>query len=152
VCLEEAHEIFGEQGDEDSFSIATRTALYESMFRRARALGMKLVAVVQNAGALPDAITSNTTTVLIHNQSAKADRERAFTLLNWSNMIGQQLREFRYLGELPLGYVIVRLPARDSYTQAAPMQVLTIPPDLDEVTDRDLAAIAAMHAARDGVQ
>jgi uncharacterized membrane protein len=29
-----------------------------------------------------------------------------FSLLNWSNMIGQHLREWRYLGEMPRGYCI----------------------------------------------
>lgn len=145
VCLEEAHELFGDQGrDEDAFSAATRTSLYESMFRRARALGMKLIAVVQNAGSIPDAVTSNTTTVMIHRQLAKADRDRAFTLLNWDHAIGQQLREYRYLGELPRGYVLIRLDARNSYLESAPVQVLTDPAPLTHVTDQDLAALAAM--------
>ena len=146
VCLEEAHEIFGDQGrDEDSFSASTRTALYESMFRRARALGMKLVAVVQNAGSIPDSITSNTTTVFIHRQSAKPDRDRAFALLNWDHAIGQQLREYRYLGEIPTGYVIVRLDAKHSYLESAPVQIITEPAGLTKVLDRDLAALAKMH-------
>jgi hypothetical protein len=145
VCLEEAHELFGDQGrDEDAFSAATRTSLYESMFRRARALGMKLIAVVQNCGSIPDAVTSNTTTVMIHRQSADLDRKRAFSLLNWDHAIGQQLREFRYLGEMPRGYVIVRLDAKESYLESAPMQILTDPAGLGRVLDRDLAALAKM--------
>jgi hypothetical protein len=145
VCLEEAHELFGDQGrDEDAFSAATRTSLYESMFRRARALGMKLIAVVQNAGSIPEAVTSNTTTVMIHRQIAKSDRERAFSLLNWDHSIGQQLREFRYLGEMPRGYVIVRLDAKVSYLESAPVQILTEPAHLARVLDRDLVALAKM--------
>jgi DNA helicase HerA-like ATPase len=151
VCLEEAHEIFGDQGrDEDNFSASTRTALYESMFRRARALGMKLIAVVQNAGSIPDSITSNTTTVFIHRQQADADRDRAFSLLNWTRSLGQQLREYRYLGEMPTGYAIVRLDAKKSYLESAPVQILTEPAGLTKVLDRDLAALAKMKEAQFG--
>lgn len=144
IALEEAHELFGAQGeDEDHFSAATRTALYESMFRRARALGLRLIAVVQNCGSIPEAITSNTSTVFVHRQYAKADRERVFSLLNWSNQLNQQLREWRYLGEMPRGYCIARLDARTSYLESAPVQFLTDPPALGRVDDAALAALAA---------
>lgn len=142
VCLEEAHELFGSQGDgEDSFSAATRTSLYESMFRRARALGMKLLAVVQNCGDIPEAVTSNTTTVMFHRQYAEADRKRAFSLLNWSNMVNQQIREWRYLGEMAQGYLIVRLDAKQSYLESAPVQVLVEPAALSRITDKDLVVL-----------
>lgn len=143
VCLEEAHELFGPQGeDEDNFSAATRTQLYESLFRRARALGMKLVAVVQNAGSLPEAVTSNTSTVFIHRQYSKADRDRVFSLLNWTNMIGQQQREYRYLGEMARGFGIARLDAKESYLESAPIHFRTQPAALSTVTDRQLAQLA----------
>ena len=144
VCLEEAHELFGEQGrDEDAFSAATRTSLYESMFRRARALGMKLVAVVQNCGSIPSAVTSNTTTVMIHRQYDDNDRKRAFSLLNWDHMLAAQLREWRYLGEMPMGYLIVRLDAKESYLESAPVQIRVDPAALSRVTDHELEALAS---------
>jgi len=144
VCLEEAHELFGAQEDDDSFSSATRTSLYESMFRRARALGMKLVAVVQNSGSIPEAVTSNTTTVMIHRQYADADRRRAFSLLNWDHTIGAQLREWRYLGEMAMGYLIVRLDAKHSYLESAPVQILVEPAALAKVSDAELAHLAQL--------
>jgi hypothetical protein len=143
VCLEEAHELFGDQGrDEDAFSAATRTSLYESMFRRARALGMKLIAVVQNCGSIPAAVTSNTTTVMIHRQYDDNDRKRAFSLLNWDHVISGHLREWRYLGEMPRGYMIVRLDARENYLESSPIQVLVEPAALCGVSDDELRAMA----------
>jgi DNA helicase HerA-like ATPase len=143
VCLEEAHELFGDQGrDEDAFSAATRTSLYESMFRRARSLGMKLVAVVQNCGAIPSAVTSNTTTVMIHRQYDDNDRKRAFSLLNWDHMINAQQREWRYLGEMPRGYLIIRLDAKNSYLESTPYQIMVDPAAIAAVSDAELLARA----------
>ena len=145
VVLEEAHELFGNQGeDEDAFSASTRTALYESMHRRIRALGAILIDVVQNPGDIPEAVTSNTSTVIIHRTYAEADRKRVFSLLNWSNMIGQQLREWRWLGEMPVGYAIVRLHAKHSYLESAPVQILSEPAVLGRVTDEQLRAWAEL--------
>lgn len=140
IVLEEAHELFGGQGeDEDSFSASTRTALYESMHRRIRALGAHLVDVVQNCGDIPESITSNVGSVIVHRSTSRADRERIFSLLNWSNQIGQQLREFRYLGELPRGHLIARLSPIHHYLEAAPCNVVCEPAALGRVTDDHLA-------------
>jgi len=81
--------------------------------------------------------------VLIHRTYEDEDRKRVFSLLNWSNMIGQQMREWRYLGEMPRGYCIVRLDARNSYLESAPTQILIDPPELSPVSDVQLAALAA---------
>jgi hypothetical protein len=143
VCLEEAHELFGPQGeDEDAFSASTRTQLFESLFRRARALGMKITAVVQNCGSIPEAVTSNVSTVFVHRQYADSDRKRVFSLLNWSNVLGQQVREYRYLGEMARGFCIARLDARDSYLESAPIHFRTDPPALAKVSDVQLRSIA----------
>lgn len=143
VVLEEAHELFGEQReDDDAFSAQTRTALYESMFRRARALGMRLIAVAQNAGAIPPAVTSNTSTVFVHRTYDENDRKRIFSLLNWNNALTQQQREWRYLGEMARGYVICRLDAKDHYLQSAPVQIKADPPGLGRVGNDQLAEIA----------
>ena len=137
--------MFGSQGeDEDSYSASTRTALYESMHRRIRALGARLVDVVQNAGDIPESVTSNTSTVIAHRTYAEADRKRIFSLLNWSNMIGQQLREWRWLGEMPVGYAIVRLHARESYLESAPVQIVAEPASLGKVTDEQLREMARL--------
>jgi DNA helicase HerA-like ATPase len=143
TVLEEAHELFGEAGqEEDAFSASTRVALYESMFRRARALGMRLVAVAQNPSSLPAAVTSNISTVFIHKVRDDADRKSVMSLLNWSNQIGQQQREFRWLGEMPTGWAIVRLDAKHHYLESAPVQILTDPVHLPQVDDAYLAQIA----------
>jgi DNA helicase HerA-like ATPase len=144
VVLEEAHELLGEGSvGEDTFSAQTRTELWESMFRRSRALGMRLIAVAQNPGQLPEAVTSNTSTVLLHRLYAKADRDRAFSLLNWNNQIAQQQREYRYLGEMPVGYCIARLDAKTSFLESAPIHIHTDDPGLPELDDVDLAALLA---------
>ena len=144
VVMEESHELFGEQvSNEDSYSASTRTALYEGMFRRVRALGLRLIAVAQQPSALPDSVTANINNVFIHKVRAKEDRDKAFSLLNWaSTAIGGQLREWRYLGEMPTGYCIARLDARADYTESAPVQFLTEPAVLHEVSDAELAALA----------
>jgi hypothetical protein len=143
VVLEEAHELFGEQGaDEDQFSASTRTALYESMFRRARALGLRLVVLVQNPAAIPAAITSNTATVIVHQTYDENDRKRIFSLLNWQNQIGRHLREFAWLGEMPIGWALVRLQPKKHYLEAAPVQIVVDPPPLSQVTDAQLAVLA----------
>jgi DNA helicase HerA-like ATPase len=140
MVLEEAHEIFGDQGDDDDrFSASTRTALAESMHRRIRALGAVMIDVVQNAGDIPEAITSNTSTVFVHRSYGENDRKRLFSLLNWSNQIGQQLREFRFLGEMPVGHVIARLHARHHFLESAPVHFVTTPASLGKVTDAQLA-------------
>jgi hypothetical protein len=144
VVLEEAHELFGEQGDDDdNFSVSTRTALYESLHRRVRALGATLIDVVQNPGDIPEAVTSNLSTVLIHRTYAKADRDRVFSLLNWSNQLGQQLREYRFLGEMPVGHCIARLHARNHFLESAPVHFVTEPAALGKVTDDHLTVWAA---------
>lgn len=136
LVLEEAHELYGSGGDEeDQFSVSTRTALFESMHRRLRSTGARLINVVQNPGDIPEAITSNINTVFIHRAYADADRKRIFSLLNWSNMVGQQLREYRWLGEMPVGYCIARLHARDSYLESAPVQLVVEPAAMGKVTN-----------------
>ena len=144
VVMEESHELFGEQvSNEDTYSASTRTALYEGMFRRVRALGLRLIAVAQQPSALPDSVTANINNVFIHKVRAKEDRDKAFSLLNWAaTAIGGQLREWRYLGEMPTGYCIARLDARSEYTESAPVQFLTEPAVLHEVGDAELAALA----------
>lgn len=139
IVLEEAHELFGDQGpDEDGEAAATRTALYESIFRRARALGLHLIAVAQEPSKLPSAVTANISGVFIHALREKTERDKAFSLLNWSNQIGQQAREYRYLGELPRGYALVSLSSQTHYLQAAPVQIKIEVPYLAEVSDKDL--------------
>jgi len=147
VVLEESHELFGESSsNEDTYSASTRTALFEGMFRRVRALGLKLVAVAQQPSTLPDSVTANINNVFIHKVRSKEDRDKAFSLLNWAaTAIGGQLREWRYLGEMPTGYCIARLDARKDYTESAPVQFLTDPPVLHEVSDAELAALAARY-------
>lgn len=143
VVMEESHELFGESGrNEDAYSAATRTHLWESIFRRVRAAGLRLVAVAQQPSALPDAVTANISTVCIHKVRADADRRKAFDLLNMSNQVAQQQREFRYLGEMATGFSLVRLDAREDYTESAPVHVRTEPPLLADVTDAELRAIA----------
>ena len=150
VVMEESHELFGEQvSNEDSYSASTRTALYEGMFRRVRALGLRLIAVAQQPSALPDSVTANINNVFIHKVRAKEDRDKAFSLLNWAaTAIGGQLREWRYLGEMPTGYCIARLDARADYTESAPVQFLTEPAVLHEVGDTELAALAERYRSR----
>lgn len=141
--LEEAHELFGEQGeDEDSFSASTRTALFEAMHRRIRAMGVRLIDVVQNPATIPAAITGNTSTVFIHRTYERDDRERVFSLLNWTNMLGSNIREFKYLGEMARGFCIVRLDAKENFLESAPVQIKVEPASLGAVTDAGLANIA----------
>jgi hypothetical protein len=149
VVMEESHELFGENtSNEDHYSASTRTALYEGMFRRVRALGLRLVAVAQQPSKLPDSVTANMNNVFIHKVRHKDDRDKSFALLNWAaTAIGGQLREWRYLGEMPTGYCIARLDARKDFTESAPIQFLTDPPVLHEVSDRELAALAALYRA-----
>lgn len=144
VVMEESHELFGEAvSNEDTYSASTRTALFEGMFRRVRALGLRLVAVAQQPAALPDSITANINNVFIHKVRAKEDRDKSFALLNWAaTAIGGQLREWRYLGEMPTGYCIARLDARYDYTESAPVQFKAEPAQLAEVSDRELAELA----------
>lgn len=142
IVLEEAHELFGSQGTaDDRDSLATRTALYESLFRRCRALGIRLVTLVQNPASIPSAVTSNTSTVIVHTTFDDEDRKKVFSLLNWSANLTQQLREYRYLGEMAPGEAIVRLPARTSWLDATPVLVKVDSPDLARVGDDVLAEL-----------
>lgn len=146
VVLEEAHELFGEAADgEDRQSATMRAHLYESLFRRARATGLRLVAMTQNCGYVPTAITSMTTTVFAHRTYDDEDRKRLASLFGWerTSLGGGHLREFRYMTEIPKGYCVVRLDAQESYLESAPIQILVDPPALSPVTDEQLAALAA---------
>jgi hypothetical protein len=150
IVLEEAHELFGEASDgEDKVSANMRAHLYESLFRRARATGLRLVAMTQNCGYVPTAITSMTTTVFAHRTYDDEDRKRLASLFGWerTSLGGGHLREFRYLTEVPKGYCIVRLDAQTSYLESAPIQILVDPPGLPPVTDEQLAAHAAQRVA-----
>lgn len=145
LILEEAHELFGSTGSEDDrFSAETRTHIYESLHRRIRATGCRVVDVMQNPADVPESITSNLSTVFIHRQYAKQDRDRVFSLLNWSNQLGQHQREYRFLGELPVGHCIARFHATDSYLESAPVHFVVEPAPLAKVTDEKLALWAAM--------
>ena len=64
------------------------------------------------------------------------------------SQVGQNLREWRYLGEMPTGYCIARLDARVDYTESAPVQFLTDPALLDEVSDAFLAEQARRRSGR----
>ena len=151
IVLEEAHELFGEASDgEDRVSANMRAHLYESLFRRARATGLRLVAMTQNCGYVPTAITSMTTTVFAHRTYDDEDRKRLASLFGWerTSLGGGHLREFRYLTEIPKGYCIVRLDAQESYLESAPIQILVDPPGLPPVSDAQLAAHAKLRAGQ----
>jgi hypothetical protein len=72
-----------------------------------------------------------------------------FSLLNWSNVLGQQVREYRYLGEMARGFCIARLDARESYLESAPIHFRTDPPAISKVSDSQLRVLAAK-AGRSG--
>lgn len=146
VILEEAHELFGSQGDgEDREAAATRVAIYESMFRRARQIGLKLIAAVQNPADVPDAILGNVGTVVAHQLSTDRDKQTLSGLFNWMSGIGQHYREIRYLGEMAVGHMIIRMRSRKHFLEAAPVHVAVDPPALPEVSDQQLAALFARH-------
>lgn len=143
IVLEEAHELFGAQGtNDDKESLATRTALYESLFRRCRALGIRLITLVQNPASIPAAVTSNTSTVIVHTTFEDEDRKKVFSMLNWSANLTQQLREWRYLGEMAVGEAIIRLPAKTNWLDATPVLIKIDSPDLARVSDDTLIEIA----------
>lgn len=149
LVLEEAHELFGTADEgEDNDSVKMRAHLYESMFRRARATGLRLVAITQNCGAIPSAITSQTTTVIVHRSYEDADRKRICDLMSWDRGPLGQLREIRYLGEMPRGYALVRLDARDSYLESAPVHILVDPPAIAPAGDAFLHHLAETRAER----
>lgn len=145
ICLEEAHELFGSRGDnEDRETVATRTALWESIYRRSRQVGLRLIACVQNPGDIPAAIYSNSSTVLVHTLYDSADRKVIADLMNWNTQFDHR-REMRYLGEMPRGWCIARLASKESYLEAAPVHFVTDPANLADVTDMDLLALAQQH-------
>ena len=74
--------------------------------------------------------------------SGRQPHRRKTTTANWSNVLGQQLREFRFLGELPVGHVICRLNARNHYLEGAPVHFVAEPAALGRVTDEQLAVWA----------
>jgi hypothetical protein len=82
--------------------------------------------------------------VIIHRLTSEKDKKRVFDLLNWSNAIGQQMREFRYLGELSRGHCLIRMDAKNHFLESAPVAILTEPASLGHVTDDRLAEWAAM--------
>lgn len=136
VIMEEAHELFGSPGDgEDRQAAATRVAIYESMFRRARQLGMKLIAAVQNPSEVPNAILGNVGCVVCHQVVTEGDKKTMGSLFNWVSGLGQQYRELRYLGEMAIGHCIIRLKATDNFLQAAPVHIAIDAPDYPRVDD-----------------
>lgn len=144
LVLEEAHEVLGSGGAEETQDSARmRTSLYTSMFRRIRATGMRLIAMTQNCAQIPPAIVGQTSTLFAHRTTETADRNTLFGLLNWLNAVTQHQREYRYLGEMPPGWAIVRLNAQTSYLESAPVQVVIDPVDLADVSDEDLEILAA---------
>lgn len=152
LVMEEAHELFGTEDEgEDRDSVSMRVNLYESMFRRARASGLRLVAMTQNCGAIPAAITSQTTTVIVHRTYDQNDRARVCDLFSWDQSMVGQIRERRYLGEMPKGYAIVRLDAQHSFLESAPVQILVDPPVIPSVSGQELAALAQTRTRRLGI-
>lgn len=142
IVMEEAHELFGAQGDgEDRDAASVRVAIYESMFRRARQYGLKLIAAVQNPSDVPDAILGNVGCVISHQIVTERDKKTMASLFNWVSGVGQQYREMRYLGEMPIGHAVIRLKARDNFLQAAPVHVAVDPPDFPRVDDAYLARL-----------
>jgi hypothetical protein len=148
IILEEAHELFGSQEGEDRDTAAARVALYETLFRRARQYGLKLVAAVQNPSHIPDAVLGNVGAVVCHQLSGDKDKDAIAGLFNWMKAIGQHYREIRYLGEMAIGDCIVRLKSRDHYLEATPVHLRIDPPAFPTVDDGTLARLAAQRLAR----
>jgi hypothetical protein len=154
LVLEEAHELFGSQGDgENRESATTRVALYESMFRRSRALGLKLVAAVQNPASVPDAILGNVGVIVSHQLATDADKDTMAGLFNWIKGIGQHFREHRYLGEMARGHAIIKVRAHKHFLEAAPVHIAIDPPELPALDDaqmgRRMTQVRARHTRMD---
>ena len=146
LVLEEAHELLGEQGDdEDRTALARRTSLYEQVLRRSRALGMHVMVVVQNPSSISSAITSNISTVFVHRVQDGKDRQVVADMMSWSGIVGQQIREIRWLAEQPRGWCVVRNAPRDgSFLEAAPVQIYVEATGAARVRDDQLAQLAQM--------
>lgn len=142
IFLEEAHELFGAaDGNESRTDASHRAQLYESMFRRGRQTGLKLVALTQNCSQVPAGVVSQTTTMIAHNTTNAKDRDVLMSQLNWTNQMGQQQREYRYFGEMPAGWAIVRMKPKTSYLEAQPVQIVIDDPNLPDVSDEQLRAM-----------
>lgn len=148
IILEEAHELFGSQEGEDRDTAAARVALYETLFRRARQYGLKLVAAVQNPAHIPDAVLGNVGAVVCHQLSGDKDKDAIAGLFNWMKAIGQHFREIRYLGEMAIGDCVVRLKSRDHFLQATPVHIRIDAPSFPTVDDDTLARLEARRAAK----
>jgi hypothetical protein len=146
IVLEEAHELFGAQEGEDRDAAATRVALYESLFRRSRQYGLKLIAAVQNPSQIPDSVLGNVGLVISHQLSGDNDKQAMSGLFNWIAALGQNYREFRYLGEMAVGDCIVRMKSKNHYLQASPVHIRVDPAALPEVDDAWLARRASRKA------
>lgn len=148
LVFEEAHELFGQNNQaENHEATATRVAVYETLFRRARQLGIHLVAAVQNPAEVPNAILGNCPTIISHRVQTPEDRETIAALCNWMAAIGQHYREVRYLGEMPLGSCIVRLDPKEHFLDAAPVHIEIDPPVLPRITDDVAVRIAGKRSS-----
>lgn len=144
VVMEESHEIFGSHaGDEGHETSNTRNSMFESIFRRARSLGMHLVAVTQNPSSLPISVTAACSTVITHSVLGEADRKTIMSLFNWVLGIGQHYREYRYLGEMQQGNALIRLNAINSFLDVAPVHIRVDPTENRRVTDDQLLRLTS---------
>jgi hypothetical protein len=136
LVLEEAHELFGAHSNgEDSEAANTRVTMYETLFRRSRQLGMRIIAAVQNPSEVPNAITGNCSTIVTSRVYTAEDKAAICALFNWMTQIGQQIRESRYLGEMAIGHFLIRMDSKDHFLDAAPVHVAVDPPALPEIGD-----------------
>jgi hypothetical protein len=111
------------------------------MFRRARALGMHLMTLVQNCASVPEAVTSNSATVILHRQFADNDRKVAFSLMNWQTSSLHRQAEWQWLGQQPTGHALIRLTPHSNYLESAPVHVKVDLVDLRQVSDDMLKEI-----------
>jgi energy-coupling factor transporter ATP-binding protein EcfA2 len=136
LVLEEAHELFGENSAaEDREAASTRVAVWTTLYRRARQLGLHVVGAVQNPAEVPNSILGNCSTIISHQVQTEEDKRTIASLFNWMAAIGQHYRETRYLGEMAMGHCLVRLAPKSSYLQAAPVHVAIDPPVLPRISD-----------------
>lgn len=82
---------------------------------------------VQTPSLIPSGIMANIGTVLCHRIPEKADKDVIAAQFNWANMIGQHIREIRYLGEQPVGFCVARLEPQQHFLEAAPVMVKVEP-------------------------
>jgi hypothetical protein len=124
VVLEEAHEVLVGGETSDAQIAGQAETIWEIMWNEGASYGLRLVAICQMPDALPMSVLANSGTVICHRIETSKAQEALMVKLGKDYRIDHRPLK-RFLGNLPVGWCVVRRPPSRDYGEADVVLVAT---------------------------